>query len=79
MKRLVPVLLALAVAGAPPGSAAAAPRHPCGELHRTVDVTHVPLCAVRRSAHPGSGPRVDPPGADLTVLARPAHALATRR
>jgi hypothetical protein len=74
MKRFIPVLLVLAVAGALPGSAAAAPRYPCGELHRTVDVTRAPLCAVRRSAHPGSGPRVD-----LTVLARPAHALAARR
>ena len=71
MKRLIPVLLVLAAAGALPGSAAAAPRYPCGEMHRTVDVTRAPLCALPRPWHPGSGPRVDPPGADLVRVTRP--------
>jgi len=71
MKRLIPVLLVLAAAGALPGSAAAAPRYPCGEMHRTVDATRAPLCALPRPWHPGSGPRVDPPSADPTGAARP--------
>lgn len=70
MKRLIPVLLVLAATGALPGSAAAAPRYPCGEMHRTADVTRTPLCALPRPGHPGSGPRVEPPGVDLARQAR---------
>ncbi len=71
MNRLIPVLLVLAAAGALPGSAAAAPRYPCGEMHRTVDVTRAPLCALPRPSDPGSGPRVDPSSVDLVRQARP--------
>ena len=49
-----------------PAVALAAPRDPCGELHRTVDVGAGPLCAMPRPNRPGA-PRIELPARDPLV------------
>ena len=51
--------------GLPP-VALAAPRYPCGEMHRSVDVGAGPLCAMPRPNRPGA-PRIELPARDPLV------------
>jgi hypothetical protein len=66
---LSPFVLALLL-GLPP-VALAAPRYPCGEMHRTVDVGAGPLCAMPRPSRPGAL-RIEPPAHDPLVDLRVA-------
>lgn len=65
-----PVMFAaiLVLALVPPSDVSAAPRYPCGEMHRTADAGG-PLC---RTTGPFRGAqRVDPPGRDSLGVASP--------